>query len=309
MRARSNGVGETGEPVTFDIVTVPNENAGLFEPLGTKEKFWYGNNSALFKKGRPHTGENWAEVVTAEIADQLGIPHAEYKLAVCEGVRGVTTSNFVPAGGRLVLGNELIIPIATAETNVRQIRRQSHTAKRMATLLRHAEIQPPLGYELPYGVEGAAGVMTGYLLFDALIGNQDRHEENWGLIVIDQKIFLAPSFDHASSLGRNESDEARLAKLSAADKRHGVEGYAKRARSQIFNQVGVRLGTLEAFGEFLAQFPRAGRYWKERLTALDGDYLEGVLDNVPPDWISQPARDFACSLMKANRKRLLELPL
>jgi hypothetical protein len=41
----------------------------------------------------------------------------------------------------------------------------------------------------------------------------DRHHENWGVVVMtdeygETSFSLAPTFDHASSLGRNESDDA-----------------------------------------------------------------------------------------------------
>lgn len=293
----------------FGVLQVSDVDPGLFEPLGTKAKFWYGGNAALFKEGRQNTGENWAEVVAAEVAAGLGLPHAEYSLAEFNGVRGVSTPNFVPAGARLVLGNELVLPVAAGETNLRQVRRQGHTAKRMANLLRHPRIRPPIGFALPPSADGAAGVMTGYLLLDALIGNQDRHEENWGLIVQSSYISLAPSFDHASSLGRNETDNVRIAKLEAADRGHGIEAYALKAKSQIFGQDGKRLRTVEAFGEFNAQFPASGRYWRERLGQLDTGFLRDVLERVPPDWITEPARTFAWKLMEFNRHRLLECKL
>ena len=52
-----------------------------------------------------------------------------------------------------------------------------------------------------------------YLLLDAVIGNVDRHHENWGILGKDVdgsvKGRLAPTFDHASSLGRELLDTGR----------------------------------------------------------------------------------------------------
>ena len=40
------------------------------------------------------------------------------------------------------------------------------------------------------------------LLFDALIGNTDRHQDNWGLLrMTDGKVRMAPVFDNGTSLG------------------------------------------------------------------------------------------------------------
>ncbi len=68
--------------------------------------------------------------------------------------------------------------------------------------------------------------LASYLVLDALIGNTDRHHENWGflgqvLVNIDEVseaarlvkqggYDIAPSFDHASSLGRELPDEKRI---------------------------------------------------------------------------------------------------
>ena len=81
------------------------------EQLGTKPKFWFldaAGRKLLFKEARAGTGEDWAEKVSAELCGMLGLPHASYELAACGDRRGVVTPGFVPDGGRLILGNELL---------------------------------------------------------------------------------------------------------------------------------------------------------------------------------------------------------
>ena len=83
-------------------------------------------------------------------------------------------------------------------------------------------------------------MFIGYLLFDALIGNTDRHHENWGIIVVPEDgqftFWLAPSFDHASSLGRDLTDSRRRERLTTRDTRGNVEAYAERGRSAFYSQ-------------------------------------------------------------------------
>lgn len=237
----------------------------------------------------------------------MGLPHAQYFLAEFNGVRGVSSPNFVPAGGRLVLGNELINPVAAHATADRQARKHAHTVRRISALIRQPVIKPPLNWTLPAGIEGTGGVMTGYLLLDALVGNQDRHEENWGLIVLRGQIYLAPTFDHASSLGRNEKDSVRTAKLAASDPAHGLVGYSRRAKSQIFDGKGERLTTRVALSEFGEVFPRSLQHWLAHLRNMDENFFWDVLNRVPADWITAPAREFAVRLLEVNRESLLEL--
>lgn len=48
------------------------------------------------------------------------------------------------------------------------------------------------------------------LIFDCLIGNNDRHDENWGILYAStiSKLKLAPIYDNASCLTAGETEEA-----------------------------------------------------------------------------------------------------
>lgn len=291
------------------VIAVPRSGAGSLEQIGTKEKFWYDEDRALFKIGRENTGENWAEVVACDVAELLGLPHASYDLAEADGDRGVTTPNFVPEGGRLILGNELIGSVSANETQARNDRREFHTVRRVYALTSSQSVGNPHGWVSPAPALRADGVMAGYLLLDALVGNQDRHEQNWGFVRFDSGLFLAPTFDHASSLGRNESDERRELKLASRLAAHGLEGYAAKAKSQLFDASGKQLLTIEAFNQFAHLSPVGACYWQERLGGVDREALQAVVDRIPADWMSQRAKEFSLELMLVNRRRILELNL
>ena len=98
-------------------------------------------------------------------------------------------------------------------------------------------------------------------MFDALIGNTDRHHENWGLIVgpgrEGSEKRLAPTFDHASSLGRNESDQRMLRRMNTTDPQFSVAAYATRARSALYRSPRETrpLTTLDAFSQACRLFP------------------------------------------------------
>ena len=77
-------------------------------------------------------------------------------------------------------------------------------------------------------------MFVAYLLLDVLVSNQDRHHENWGIINDDTRTYLAPTFDHAASLGRNECDSVRLKRIASKDAKYRVEAYVVRARSAFY---------------------------------------------------------------------------
>ena len=166
------------------------------EWLGTKEKFWFRFNhddetAWLFKYSRPSTGEHWSEKIAERLCNSLGIPHAEYQLAVLGEKFGVASKNLVHSDFRLVMGNEVlhgqapgVYPVPevspTKYTKVRE-----HTVARVMYCLDKTGVNPP---RTQYDLENlnAGDVFCGYLMLDALISNQDRHHENWA-IILDQK--------------------------------------------------------------------------------------------------------------------------
>lgn len=299
--------------LVYPIIQVPPDASDMPEQLGTKRKFWYRtpeNTQVLFKEGRPNTGENWAEKVACELAELLGLPHAIYDLAEWRDHKGVVTPSFVPEGSRLVLGNELLGKLIKDYPHQTRYKARQHTVQVVMAIMKWPLIGMPLGYVPPQGLAQAADIFTGYLLLDALISNQDRHHENWGLIMSPgRKVTLAPTFDHASSLGRNEPDEVRSRRLETKDQGDSVEQYVARAKSAFYQTLKAvkPLSTLAVFEEAAKLAPDAARIWIERLRQISADQCENVYVNVPAIEMSVPARRFASQMIQANRARLLAL--
>jgi hypothetical protein len=189
--------------------------------MGSRPKFWFGRDGArwLFKATRPDQGEDWAEVLAADAAEALGLPHADYQLATFLGQRGVVTPTFQTPGFDLVHGNELLqrVDPTYPPEGMRYVRTRRHTLDAVATALGSLGIGLPTGWAAPVDVSRAEEVFAGYLLLDAWIGNTDRHHENWAVLFsrADVTIHLAPTFDHAASLGSHETD-VRARRLSPA---------------------------------------------------------------------------------------------
>lgn len=298
----------------YPIVEVPAAASTQLEQLGTKAKFWFRDEAdqvVLFKEGRPGTGENWAEKIACELASLLGLPHAHYHLAKSGERNGVVTPSFVPQLGRLVHGNEALGRIHTDYDQTSRYRGKQHLLGRIHAVLRQDSIALPNGWERRESLQTAFDIFLGYLMLDALVGNQDRHHENWGFVVTHGEVALAPSFDHASSMGRNESDEQRQARLTTLDQGFSVAAYAARARSAIYRSVSDSkpMTTLECFVAAARKTPNAGSYWIRRLKDLHLESIQDCLDQLPSEAASEIARSFAFELLKSNRKRLLSLEL
>lgn len=279
----------------FSIIQVPDDAAELTEQLGTKYKFWYEDEQlgrSLFKEGRPNTGENWAERLAVELALVIGLPHAYYELAAFRTRNGVVSPSFVPEGGRLVHGNELIGGVGTeTDTDKKYYRDRSHTVSRVFSFFRAVhDVRPPFDFD-PFGhVELAVDVLVGYLMFDTWIANQDRHNQNWGLVRgFGDDIHLAPSFDHGSSMGRNETDARRQQILTTRDRNQQISAYVIRATSALYPPLAgdsaKPLSTIEAFVYGAKQRPAAAANWLDRLRAVTPEFIASLVSLIPP---SQP---------------------
>ena len=299
----------------FEITKVPADAPEITETLGTKDKFWYDAKTFLFKQVRRRTGEDWAEKLCAEFAKQIGIPCAEYELAEWESpegiVRGVVTRNFCPPGSALILGNELLgeTDPGYAVGQVSKFRVPAHTIERVVTTLQARQPRLPFGWARAPGIMDAVDVFIGYLMLDTLVGNTDRHHENWGIVVLpDRGVHLAPTFDHASSLGCHLLDNKRAERLRTADRNYDVAAFAARARSALYgHEVEAHpLPTIDAFLNAARHKPRAARYWLGKLDTFTEAEIAIIMSNVPRGRISDTAVEFASRLILINKDRLVE---
>lgn len=300
--------------MTYPIITIPNNAPELLEQQGTKTKYWihFEGKHLLFKIGRENTGENWAEIVACELCELLGLPHAHYDFAVWKHHKGVISKNIVPPDARLVMGNELLSEVYESYPFEAKYKVQDHTLGRIFTLLSTPAIHLPIGWTAPSSaINSAIDVFLGYLLFDAWIANQDRHHENWGVITCDDQIYLAPTYDHAASMGQNEKDAKRHELLNTRDVTRHINYYITKARSAIYAKKSDNKSmlTLEAFQQFAQKRPDAARFWLQRLNDISAEQCQTVFMKIPKTEISDITIKFSMKLLALNKKRLLEVKL
>ena len=225
----------------FPIIEVRSSMAEAVEYLGTKSKFWYrdGERQMLFKAEERGTGEDWAEKIACELCALLGLPHVRYEMAmdIDERRPGVVCASITPPPLALAHGNQLLLvldPDYPADSRHRY-RTREHTVLAVFGLMEL--LRPPTAdwcSSLPSGINSAAGIFAGYLMFDAWIGNQDRHHENWAAVWDGDSLSLAPTFDHGASLARNLSDDERYERLETRDRNRRIPYFAGRARSALY---------------------------------------------------------------------------
>lgn len=306
----------------YEIIDIGNFQVLQTETSGLKEKFWIENKQQdwglraegdkfLFKAGKEGTGENWAEIVVSGICDVMGLPHAEYKFARCREKYGVLTPNFVPDNARLTHGNEILRHTVIGYSTNLRYKQKKHTVSRVMGAIQESGLT--IDWTKLPGIKDAPGLFVGYLLLDTLIANTDRHHENWGVIqdLLLRGNHLAPTFDHASSLGSHEKDDDKEDRLRTKDKFRNVYSYVRKARSALYEkQTDERaMYTIDAFKKAASFKPTEARLWLNQLNEIQEDTIDDMLSKIPSELMSEISKNFAKRILGENKRRLLELEL
>lgn len=273
------------------------------EPLGTKEKFWIKNKEFLFKIGRENTLENCSEKIAYEIAKLIDLPTAEYDLAIyTNGMQkqGVASTNFLKER-YFILANEFLGNRVGYEKEKKYKLKEYTLDVALQLVLVIQRVRK--------NQKDILQNFVGYLVFDFLIGNQDRHHENWRFIINKNGLTLAPSFDHAAGLASKVSDKEAKERLQTKDKNYSVEAFCKKATTP-FYKGDKKLKTFEMIEELYKkeQTKQYASKWIEKIAKVKEEDYQQILDQVPQEFIiTQNQKDFIKKMLLTNTKLLQEI--
>lgn len=282
------------------------ESKDEIEQLGTKEKYWVYDaqtkEKKLFKIGRENTGENWSEVVAYEIGKHIGMEVAKYEFAFYNSKQGTISTNFVQNDERLIHGNELLVKIDKSYPSDRFYKVREYKLDTVLSLLKILERAENIE------IQNALDNFIGYIVFDCLIANQDRHHENWGLIVgLGKKLRLAPSFDHASGFGCKVQEDEAKNRLNTKDKNYTVEAFCIKAKTPFYDRDSKQLNTIETC-KVLAKHDRESFCkWVEKIVKVEDFFYEEIFEKIPNEFINEYSKLLALEILKENTKRLKAL--
>ena len=211
---------------------------------GTREKRIAIDNKgkkAIFKyemKDR-NCSEACSEKLSCEIARILGYGCANIELATDEnGTLGILNYVFVN-----VYEEEHTDAIAYIKGNGEE-RKQFYTLENIKQKLDMLDLK--LFYQF-----------IKILFFDALVGEQDRHEENWGLIRKGVEYNISPLYDNGCNLLRDFHIEENAKKYYSGEKDFNV--YINRSRALIYKNDGNLYKHFELFIQNVSNSNRGRR--------------------------------------------------
>ena len=328
---------KTKQHEPYPVVAIP-DTLDTREQRGTRTKFWVrigeGPDRWLLKIPRPGVGEHWAEKITAEVGGLIGVECAQVELA-----RYAEHAVFGPGEGEsledrpghglerthLATICKSFLPreydeettysffhgweamqfvIEGYDTN-RRFGQRDHSIKNILAAM--AELMAVQSRNPMPRWDDALEQLVSYALLDGLVGNTDRHHENWMIAYVvdfgNAFIEILPSFDHASSLGRELTDEKRLRILES----DGVRRYLERGRGAVYvDSRRKRAPSPLRLARMLCR-------WMPELTArtlghihdLSEPDIRTAVERVPPAFMTDVAKEFACQVIMTGRQELL----
>lgn len=221
----------------------------LFAPLTVDSECLLPGSRYLLKRSQLRYPEQfWGEIVAYRVGALLGFdtPPTFAAYDRRNGVIGAlvqwfyddSSEHFIPGGDLLQVINPAF------DRRLGEAHNLEDNARLMRALTRSRESMKGLDWQ---------GWWLNALAFDALIGNTDRHQENWGFIYSPNfdRFRFAPLFDNGTSLGQDRFPE-QVATWS--DER--LEQYINKGRSHVrCSRGGNRSGLFEVLRTFLTLWP------------------------------------------------------
>lgn len=290
---------------------------------GQGENRWYQRPGSprgpegewLFKPARIHNdgsrqGGDWSEKVAKEVADLLGVPAAQVELArrgsiegcLSRQVRDVTWDLIT---GRIWMDADQAVDYVSANAN-RSRRKKASIGYNLPNIHKSLrDVGPPPGFPRVTLMSGW-DVFTGVLLLDAIIANQDRHEENWGVLRSSfgpEQARLAPVFDQEGGLGYQLTDTRRqllLESTNGAFTKFVERGVAARLTDRTSGKPLTLLGASSWALQRVS--PGVKEHWLGTVDAVSRPVIEQLFASAGV--MSEVERRFASEVIAANVERI-----
>lgn len=247
---------------------------------GTRAKYWIiepnSSNQYMFKIPTENTGEAWAEKVSSEIGKILGLTMMDVHFAVRNNTNGIIAKKFTSGTEEFYEGGDLIASIAD---DFNRYKLDHYTFDHISKAL------------LEFQLDKDFVVIP---VFDALIGNQDRHCDNWGIIVTKSNYRLAPIYDNGASLGF-QIIEDKL-KLMFKDS-NMFKSYSNRSHSLIGIGTKKKPKSLELLSFIRTQYPKEVEDAINRLSILNKDNIVKILNTIPTSIMNDVYKEWVLKLL------------
>lgn len=277
----------------------------FFAPTSFQETEILPNHRYLFKRSkRSYPDQFWGEVVAYRIGCLLGleVPPAFAAFHEGNGICGALIEWFYQDGKEtLIHAGDMLQSVVQPDLDRKQGRK--HNLKDNIRLMRAMSQQGILKMDWRKWWIDA-------LLFDTLIGNTDRHQDNWGFLFSRgrqaQSCRLTPLFDNGTSLGHERFPE-RVADWSL----ERMEQYLSAGTHHVHRSLDDTHDNrqhIDLLACMLAEWPETKNDANQRISNLGVDDVCKSIEDLPylalPVRFSAERMDFVIKLLEIRLRNL-----
>ena len=144
------------------------------------------------------------------------------------------------------------------------------------------------------------------LIFDALIGEQDRHEENWGITEIEGEFHISPLYDNGDSLLNYFKNEELAQKFYDGIK--DFDSYINKSTTQIYKEDNTtKYKHFELIESLKNQYHDTIVLEIDNINKLTDEIIENIVNDIPDELLTKKHKEYIILYLIKRREILLSM--
>ena len=144
------------------------------------------------------------------------------------------------------------------------------------------------------------------MIFDALVGEQDRHEENWGIERIGEQYKISPLYDNGCNLLRNFRDETYAEKYYSGIK--NFDAYINKSETIIYKEDNKKKYKHFELIRFLNdEYHEIVQNEIKKLEVLTDEIINDIVNKIPDELLTKKHKEYIIYYLKKRRDIILEI--
>lgn len=144
------------------------------------------------------------------------------------------------------------------------------------------------------------------MIFDALVGEQDRHEENWGITIVNDHYKFSPLYDNGCNLLRNFKDETYAENYYSGKK--DFNAYIRNSKTIIYKEnIQKKYKHFELIEYLYENYYDIVQRELLNLNKLTDEIINNIVNKIPDELITEKHKEYITNYLKIRRNILLNI--
>ena len=144
------------------------------------------------------------------------------------------------------------------------------------------------------------------MIFDALVGEQDRHEENWGITINRKKYKISPLYDNGCNLLRDFKNESYSKKYY--DGKKDFDAYINKSKTIIYKEDNKnKYKHFELIKYLNVDYRDIVQKEIKNLNKLTDETIEDIIEKIPDGLLTKKHKEYIIIYLKKRRDILINI--